>query len=75
MFYIDIDIKNMPKVSQYKSYRMVKNKIKNIPKKLKEKIDIINFKDLEDELPGDFEIDRKKIKEICSAFNSNNIIF
>ena len=34
----------------------------------------INFKDLEDELPGDFEIDRKKIKEICSAFNSNNII-
>lgn len=42
--YIDIDIKNMPKVSQYKSYRMVKNKIKNIPiAKLDEvKIDIIN---------------------------------
>lgn len=41
---IDIDIKNMPKVSQYKSYRMVKNKIKNIPiAKLDEvKIDIIN---------------------------------
>lgn len=34
----------------------------------------INFKDLEDELPEDFEIDQKKIKEICSAFNSNNII-
>ena len=34
----------------------------------------INFKDLEDELPEDFEINQKKIKEICSAFNSNNII-
>jgi len=29
---------------------------------------------LENELPVDFEISQKKIKEICSAFNSTNII-
>ena len=34
----------------------------------------IHFEELKHELPDDFEINQKKIKEICSAFNSNNII-
>lgn len=34
----------------------------------------INFNDLKNELPQTFEINDNKIKEVCAAFNSSNII-